>query len=144
MSESVQTKWLGHMAFESTIDQFVIPMDADEKSGGTNSGPRPKPMLLSALAGCTGMDVISILEKKKVIPASFDISVLGTMTEEHPKYYQKIHIIYKFTGDHFSGNEEILIKINRAIQLSREKYCGVSAMLQNSCEITHEVILADS
>ena len=144
MSEIIQTKWLDHMVFESTIDQFTIRMDADEKFGGTNIGPRPKPLVLSALAGCTGMDVISILEKKKVIPVSFDISISGTLSEEHPKYYKEIHIVYKLSGENFIDNEEILTKIKRAIQLSLDNYCGVSAMLKNSCEITVEVILFNS
>ena len=144
MTEIIQTRWLGHMAFESEIDQFSIRMDADENFGGRGMGPRPKPLVLSALAGCTGMDVISILEKKKVFPDSFDISVSGTLSEEHPKYYKKIHIVYKLSGVNFFDNKDILTKVKRAVELSRENYCGVTAMLKNSCEITDEVILADS
>ena len=144
MSETIQTKWLDHMVFESTIDQFKIRMDADEKFGGTNMGPRPKPLVLSALAGCTGMDVISILQKKKVIPDSFVISISGTLSEEHPKYYKKIHIVYELSGENFINNEEILIKVRRAVQLSRDNYCGISAMLKNSCEITDEIVLLNS
>ena len=144
MSETIQTKWLGKMLFESTIDQFKIRMDADENSGGTNTAPRPKPLVLSALAGCTGMDVISILEKKKVFPASFQISISGTQTDNYPKYYKQIHIAYKFTGKDFENNEEILTKVTRAVQLSRENYCGVSAMLRKSSEITDEIILVNS
>jgi putative redox protein len=90
------------------------------------------------------MDVISVLEKKKVFPDSFDISVSGTLSEEHPKYYKKIHIVYKLSGVNFFDNEDILTKVKRAVELSRENYCGVTAMLKNSCEITDEVILADS
>ncbi|MEI6900195.1 MAG: OsmC family protein [Bacteroidota bacterium] len=144
MTEIISTGWLGNMAFESTIDNYTFKMDASENFGGTGQGPRPKPMVLSALAGCTGMDVISILAKKKVIPKSFNIRISGTMNEENPRYYQKIHIVYELSGDGYSQNEEILTKVKRAVELSRESYCGVSAMLKKACDITDEVVLLDS
>jgi putative redox protein len=106
--------------------------------------PRPKPVVLSALAACTGMDVVSILGKKQVKFTAFRISVSGEVTEEFPKYYHKIHLVYLVTGPGFKDNEEIRIKVNRSVRLSRDHYCAVSAMLKNSCEITDEIILLDS
>ena len=144
MAEAIVTNWLSNMAFESTIGDFSITMDADESSGGNNLGPRPKPMVLSALAGCTGMDVISILKKKKVVPVSFKILISATQTDEHPRYYKTIHITYELTGINYCNNEDILQKVKRSVELSRENYCGVSAMLKKSCEITDEIILLDS
>jgi putative redox protein len=144
MNEIINTNWLGNMAFESQIDEHKFVMDAEEKFGGAHQGPRPKPMVLSALAGCTGMDIISILEKKKARPDAFHISIDGELTDSYPKYYKKIHIRYEFRGKDFENNPEVRMKVERAVQLSRENYCGVSAMLKGSCEITHEIILLNS
>jgi len=132
------------MAFESAIEEHRIIFDADEQFGGTHNGPRPKPAVLGALAGCTGMDVISILRKKQVIPDSFSISVTGELTEEHPKYYHKIHVVYLLAGKEFENNPDLLVKVERAVQLSSENYCGVSAMLKKSSVITHEIVLKNS
>ena len=144
MNEIIHTDWIGNMAFDSKIDDYQIHFDAGEQFGGTQNGPRPKPVVLSALAACTGMDVVSILGKKQVKFTAFRINVSGEVTEEFPKYYQKIHLVYLITGPGFKDNEEIRIKVNRSVRLSRDHYCAVSAMLQNSCEITDEIILQDS
>ncbi len=143
MNEIVITDWMGNMAFKTSIDEFEFQIDAEENFGGTHKGFRPKPMVLAALAGCTGMDIISILTKKKVLPSRFRVSVDGEITETHPKYYKKIHLVYEFAGKNFKDNAEIMAKIERAIQLSLEVYCGVSMMLKNSCEITHSVVTLD-
>jgi putative redox protein len=144
MIETVNTNWLGDMAFESAIDEHRIIFDADEQFGGKHKGSRPKPAVLGSLAACTGMDVISILNKKKVFPERFSISVTGELTEEHPKYYKKILLEYELTGKDFENNPDLLVKVERAVQLSSENYCGVSAMLKNSCEITHQIVLRNS
>jgi putative redox protein len=144
MNECINADWIGNMSFDSEIDGHLIHFDAEEKFGGTNRGPRPKPVVLSSLAACTGMDVVSILGKKQVKFTAFRISVSGEMSEEFPKYYQKIHLVYTIAGPGFKENEEIMVKVNRAVRLSRDTYCAVSAMLKNSCEITDEIILQDS
>ncbi len=141
MKETVVTTWMGDMAFESSIDGFGIKLDADRKAGGNGLGPRPKPLVLSALAGCTGMDVISILQKKKIIPSSFRILIDGDLTEEHPKIYKDIKIVFEITGPGYRDNEDIYQAAKRAVELSSEKYCGVSAMLRGICMITHEILL---
>jgi putative redox protein len=144
MAEVVETQWMGNMAFESRIDSYTFRMDSDESHGGTSQGPRPKPLVLSALAGCTGMDIVSILQKKKVVFDSFTISVSGELTETFPKYYKQIHIVFTMTGPGFENNADVLAKVERAVQLSHENYCAVSAMLKGSCEISHEIRLQNS
>jgi len=132
----VDVNWSGNMAFEAEVNGFKMALDADEKVGGTNTGPRPKPLILVALGGCTGMDVVSILGKMKVIPDYFNVEVSGEMTEEHPKYYNKIHIRYIFRG-----NDLPMEKLEKAVNLSQEKYCGVSEMLRKVAEITNEIVI---
>jgi putative redox protein len=144
MNEVIQAKWVGNMAFESEVDGYQLNFDADDQFGGTHRGYRPKPVVLSALAACTGMDVVSILGKKKVAFSTFKIKVTGDVSEEHPKYYKKIQLEYEITGPGFQDDEEIRTKVNRAVRLSRDQYCAVSAMLKNSCEITDEIILLNS
>lgn len=131
---TVITEWTGDMAFESQVNSHHVKMDADEKFGGKNTGPRPKPLLLSSLAGCTGMDVVSLLNKMRVNYQAFQIEVLGELTAEHPKYYHKIHIKYQF-----KGSDLPIPSLKKAIDLSQDKYCGVSAMLKKAADITYEI-----
>ena len=144
MEETVETNWIGNMVFESRVEEFTFKMDSDEIYGGTRQGPRPKRMLLGLLAGCTGMDIISILQKKRVIPDGLRISATGEVREEHPKYYRSIHIRFEFTGRDFAKDPQLKAKIERAVTLSEENYCAVSAMIRNTTRITHEIILQNS
>lgn len=144
MNEVVVTEWKGNMTFEAVIDGISVKMDADPQFGGIGFGARPKPMVLSSLAGCTGMDVISILTKKQVPVTHFQIHVNGELTETHPKYYKSIHVIFEVTGPGFEGDQSVFDKVQRAVKLSTENYCGVNAMLKNSCTITNEIILKNS
>jgi putative redox protein len=123
------------MVFETEVTGHKILLDADEKAGGEDKGPRPKPLLLSALAGCTGMDVIYILRKMRIEPSYFNVSVDGTLTEEHPKQYDKIHLVYEFKAE--DGLNEA--KVETAVGLSQEKYCGVSALLKKGARVTYEI-----
>jgi putative redox protein len=144
MNEIVHSDWVGNMSFDSDIDGYHLQYDAEEKFGGTGHGPRPKPVVLSTLAACTGMDVVSILGKKQVKFTSFRISADGEVSEEYPRFYRKIKLTYTLTGIGFKDNEDVMTKVNRAVRLSRDNYCAVSAMLRNSCEITDEIILLDT
>jgi putative redox protein len=134
----VNVNWTGDMAFDAEVNGFNIKLDAAEKVGGKNSGPRPKPLILVALGGCTGMDVVSILKKMRVEPDYFNVEVSGEMTEEHPKYYHKLHINYLFRGKDLP-----MAKLEKAVNLSQERYCGVSEMLKKAAEITHEIVIED-
>jgi putative redox protein len=136
MSNKINVTWSGEMAFEAEVNDFKIKIDAEEQVGGKNTGPSPKPLTLVSLGGCTGMDVISILAKMRVVPDYFNVEVIGHLTTEHPKYYNKIHIIYTFRG-----NDLPMDKLEKAISLSQERYCGVSEMLRKVAEITHEIIV---
>jgi putative redox protein len=136
MSNKINVTWSGEMAFEAEVNDFKIKLDADEQVGGKNTGPRPKPLTLVSLGGCTGMDVISILAKMRVVPDYFNVEVTGQLTTEHPKYYDKIHIIYTFRG-----NDLPMDKLEKAISLSQERYCGVSEMLRKVATLTHEIIV---
>lgn len=109
-----------------------VVMDTSEEVGGHNAGPRPMELLLMGLAGCTGMDVISILDKMKVSYNDFRIEIEADKAETHPKVYTKIHIKYRIWGD---VPED---KLKTAIDLSREKYCSAQAMLSKAAEITLE------
>jgi putative redox protein len=136
MKHKINSNWKNDMSFEAEVNGFRILLDADESVGGKGQGPRPKPLTLVSLAGCTGMDVISILKKMRVEPASLNIEVEGELTEEHPKYYHKIHIRYIFGGENLPAD-----KIEKAVNLSQERYCGVSAMLSKGARITHEIVM---
>ncbi|MBN2812804.1 MAG: OsmC family protein [Bacteroidales bacterium] len=136
MKDSINVKWTGGMAFEAELNEHKVLLDAGPEVGGNNAGPRPKPMLMVSLAGCTGMDVISILKKMKVEVSDFNVKVDATLTDEHPKYFTSIHMIYEFWGKELPED-----KIRRAIELSQEKYCGVSATLKKTVQLSYEIKL---
>lgn len=141
MTDTVVTNLTGNVAFESNIEGYTVKMDADPAFGGSGFGPRPKPLLLSALAGCAGIDVASIMRKKQVPFKSFSITTTGETTDTHPKYYKKIHVVFEITGENFEGDGPVYEKVSRAVHLSTESYCGVNAMLRLAAEITHEIRL---
>jgi putative redox protein len=137
--ESVTTKWLDKMAFETEVNGHKIIIDAEAGVGGEDRGPRPKLLMLSALGGCTAMDVISILKKMRVDPEGFNVTVEGDLTEEYPKHFFKMHVIYEFTGKDLP-----LDKLQKAVALSEEKYCGVSAVYKKAMGITSEIKVRES
>lgn len=110
-----------------------IVMDGPEEFGGSNAGTRPKELVLIALGGCTGSDVASILRKKKVNFKNFYINIEAEVAEEHPQVYTKINLEYVLEGKSINPED-----VERAIELSKTKYCSVSFMLKNSVEITHK------
>ncbi len=115
-----------------TDSNHWVMMDGPATFGGSDAAIRPKELLLLALGGCTGSDVISILEKKRVKITDFEINLSAEMQDEHPQVYTKIHIEYVFKGENLKPAD-----IERAIDLSQNKYCSVTAMLQKAVEITH-------
>ncbi|MFW6389231.1 MAG: OsmC family protein [Marinilabiliaceae bacterium] len=136
MKTSIDLKWTGNMAFETEMNGHKLIIDADPSVGGENKGVRPKPLMLVSLAGCTGMDVVSILKKMRVEVEDFNVRVEADMTEEHPKHYNKMKIIYSF-----KGNDLPREKIEKAVNLSEEKYCGVSAVYKQAMDISTEIRL---
>ena len=134
MKTEINLEWKDNMTFESEVNGHSIKIDAGEENGGNDAGPRPKPLMLVALAGCTGMDVVSILKKMRVQYDNLNISVEANLREEHPKYYDSMKVIYKF-----KGNDLPLDKLQRAVQLSEEQYCGVSALYKMAIPVTFEI-----
>lgn len=115
-----------------TDSNHWITVDGPENFGGSDAGIRPKELLLLSLAGCTASDVVSILQKKRVKLDDFEINISAEMTEEHPKVFTKIDLEYVFYGDNIAEKD-----VERAIELSETKYCGVTAMLEKALEINH-------
>jgi putative redox protein len=136
MRSKVDVKWTRDMVFEALVNDHIILLDADESAGGHEYGPRPKPLTLVALGGCTGMDVISILKKMKVEPEYFNVQVEGELTDDHPKVYHTITISYIFRGQNLERE-----KLEKAISLSQEKYCGVSAMLGKAAKLQYKIVI---
>ena len=135
MKHIVKTAWKGNMQFESEVNGHKIIIDTPTEMGGDDQGPRPKPLMLLALAGCTGIDVVAMLKKMRVEIESFDVDVEAELTEEPPTYYTRMHVVYAFTGKDLP-----LDKLEKAIELSREKYCGVSYMYKKAgMELTYEI-----
>ena len=135
MSSRVTTTWQENMVFETEVSGHKFLLDADESVGGENKGPKPMPLLLTALSGCTGMDVIYVLRKMRIIPTYFKVGVDASITEEYPKHYDKIHLVYEFNAK--DGLDEG--KVETAVRLSQEKYCGVNALLRKGAEVTYEI-----
>lgn len=130
---TVEVKWTKDLRFKAvTPDNAELIMDSSQDAEIMQTAVKPMEMLLIAVAGCTGMDTISILKKMKENVKDFTLSVFGERREEEPKIYTKIEIIYKFRGVNLSDD-----KIKRAIELSQNKYCSVSAMLKTSAEVTY-------
>jgi putative redox protein len=118
------------MSFDISQNGHNFIIDADEKVGGHDKGPRPKALLLSGLAGCTGMDVVSILKKMKVKDYSLTIEVEAEQEKEYPKPYKQITVYFRFTGKNLPVKN-----LKRAVELSETKYCGVSDMLRKAAEV---------
>jgi putative redox protein len=134
MTHSVETAWKGNMQFDALVSGHHVIMDAMPDAGGNDQGVRPKPLMLAALAGCTGMDVISILKKMKVEPDAFNIKVEADVTEDHPKHYIHMQVIYEFTGKNLPED-----KLKKAVDLSQEKYCGVSHAYKKAMPLSYEI-----
>ena len=119
------------LAGRSDSNHWVV-MDGSERFGGSNAGSSPKELLLMSLGGCTASDVIPILMKKRVPLQGFEIRLSGTIRDEHPQVFTDIHIEYVFFGIDLKPAD-----LERAIELSTTKYCAISAMLNESVNITH-------
>jgi len=130
---SILVKWQGGKAFEATSSTgHKVMMDASKEVGGEDRGARPMEMLLMGLGGCSGIDVIMMLEKGKQAVTDCQMEVTSERAEGIPAVYTKIHLHFKVTGTDL--NEK---KVQRAVALSAEKYCSVSKMLEKTAEMTH-------
>lgn len=142
MTEKIKTSWKGKMAFEWEVNGHNVIIDAKENVGGENKGPQPKTFMLASLGGCTAMDVISILKKMRVTEMieDFFVDVSGELTEEHPKHFISMHVDYIFVPK--NGEDLPMAKLEKAISLSEERYCGVSEVYRKAgIKMTSEIII---
>jgi putative redox protein len=135
----VRVKWDCAMLFRGcTPEATSIMMDAHPEHGGTNAGPTPMDTLLMALAGCTGMDVIAILKKMRAPVERFAINVHAERAADPPRVLTKIHLRYVASGQGLDAAQ-----VRRAVALSLDRYCSISAMLRNALALTHDVVVED-
>jgi len=136
-SNTVTTVWKENMLFESDNPSgHSVLIDTSSENGGENKGLGPKALMLSSLAGCSGLDVVSLLKKMRAEVADFKMVVHAELTEEHPKYYHKVAVEYHFYGSNLQED-----KIKKAVKLSIDQYCGVMEMFRQFAKVTTEVYL---
>lgn len=136
MYTKITSKWMGGMAFGTDIDGHKIIVDASDDNGGQDLGVRPKPLMLVALAGCTGMDVVSLLKKMRVDFDEFSVDVEGITSDEHPKKYIEMTVIYRVKGKNVDFE-----KVEKAVKLSEEKYCGVNAVYKEVIKMNYKIVI---
>ncbi len=138
MKRSIELNWLEDLVFEVDSEGHKIMIDADMENSGNPRGMRPKPLMMVSLAGCTAIDVVDILNKMRVTIEGLSIKVDGDIRDELPKDYLAMHVTYIF-----KGKDLPLDKLQRAVELSKDKYCGVSATLVRAIEMTYEIQVID-
>lgn len=138
MSTKTSTKWIGGIAFDAEVSGHHLIMDGTAEHGGKDSGPTPKPLLLVALSGCSGMDIVSILEKMRIADYQLRIDVDADSTSENPITYHTIRMHYFFQGQDLPPD-----KLIKAVNLSLERYCGVHAMLKQAANISAKIYIND-
>ncbi|MDX2062256.1 MAG: OsmC family protein [Bacteroidia bacterium] len=135
-THTVTAHWQSGMQFDVPMGTHTVTIDALAEFGGTNAGPNPKPLMLTSLAGCTGMDVASLLTKQRIPLSLLEIEVSAELTDEHPKVYRTVHLVYRASGEGLTHEQ-----LDKAVRLSQEKYCGVSAMFRQFATLTYELHL---
>lgn len=130
MSHKVRTTWKENMQFESTNPGGVLDIDAGVENGGQGKGYRPKALMLSALAGCSGLDVSMLIKKMRLQVEDFVIETEGFLTSEDPSVYHTVEVAYHFYGQNLDQE-----KLTKAVNLSIEKYCGVMKMFEAFCKV---------
>jgi putative redox protein len=132
--------WKNKLSFITTgLNGMTIPLTADTEAGGDNVGIEPMELVAIGLAGCTALDVISILQKKRQDVTAFEVQVHAARAVEFPKVFTNIVIEYIVTGHKVEP-----AAVERSIELSATKYCPVQAMLSNSCNIEHRYSIKDA
>lgn len=136
MKSSIECTWNEGMNFETKIGEYSIQIDAHESVGGSNKGPTPKPFMLAALAGCTSMDVVSLLRKMRQKFTWYNIKIEANLTDEHPKYYDIVTLVYEFKES--DGLDHT--KVEKAVTMSQEKYCGVAHMFSKFAKLDYKIV----
>ena len=132
MVNKVKTTWKGGMLFESTNPGGNLMINDGENPN--EQAYKPKALMLASLAGCSGLDVASLLKKMRAEVDEFTIDVEANLTDEHPKFYDKVTVIYNFYGSDFKKD-----KIEKSVKLSVDRYCGVMEMFRQFAEVTTEI-----
>lgn len=135
MKHQIESQWMGKMQFNALVNGHTIIMDAPERVGGEDQGTIPKPLVLTALSGCTGMDVIAILRKQGIQLEELNLKVSGEISKHPPIEYISVHILYELKGN--PADEQAA---KDAIMYSQEKICGVSHMLKRIMPVTWQII----
>ncbi|MFN0015537.1 MAG: OsmC family protein [Saprospiraceae bacterium] len=133
-SYSITTRHKGNMAFETEIGNHKVVMDTLPDIGGDDSGASPKKLLLGTLAACTGIDVVSLLNKMRAPFSDFEILTETDLTDEHPRVFKTIRITYRIRVA-----DEHREKVEKAVDMSLNKYCGISAMLNKNSPMEHQI-----
>lgn len=136
---SIKTIWKEKNTFETDVEGHNVVIDLSKDAGGDDAGPRPKKLLLVAAAGCSGLDVVEIVKKMRIEIKAFDIRIDAEVSDEHPKQYTSMHVIYEFEGENLPQE-----KIERACKLSFDNYCGVLATFKKAVPVTYEVVIKNS
>jgi putative redox protein len=132
--------WKQGLSFTGSAGSgFAVPMGTNIEYGGADDGFRPLELMLVSLAGCTGMDVISILQKKRQEVTAFQVNVHAERAQEHPRVFTSIMVEYLFQGDHLDH-----AAVERAVELSETKYCSARAMLAQVVPIQHVIHIEES
>jgi putative redox protein len=133
-------RWKNKLAFDGKADSnYTIPLDSSEEAGGENTGLRPLELLAIGLAGCTGMDVISILKKKRQDVTDFEVKVFAQRAESHPRVFTYILVEFIVTGHAIE-----LQAVERAVELSVTRYCSAQAMLIKAVPIEHKITMIEA
>ena len=135
MKHEIEAQWMGKMQFNALVNGHTIIMDAPERVGGEDNGPIPKPFVLTALSGCTGMDVIALLRKQGKELRDLNLKVSGEISKQPPIEYVSANIVYEMIG-----NAEDQRAAFDAVMTSQEKICGVSHMLKRIIPVTWQII----
>lgn len=133
--KSINSVYQGGMSFKTAINGHDIIIDLDKAGGGNDLGSSPKILMLVSLAGCTGLDVVSILNKMKVKFSDFAINIEAHQTEIDPKIYDEVAITYTI-----KVNKADEAKVEKAVGLSQDKYCGVSEMFRAFAKLSNKII----
>ena len=135
MTHEASVRWAGRMTFIGKAGtNHLVPMDTAPEFDGDSSATKPLELLLIALGGCTGMDIVPLFKKMRQDVTAVELNITAERSEEHPKVYTRIDLEYVVTGK--ALEEE---KVKRAIELSQEKYCSVSAMLKRACPVSYTI-----
>jgi putative redox protein len=134
-TNSIESVYKGGMNFTTLINGHSIIVDLDKAAGGNDEGTSPKILMLVSLAGCTGVDVVSILNKGRVKFSDFTINIDAHLTGEHPRIYDDVTITYNI-----KVNKSDEIKVEKAVILSQDKYCGVSEMFRAFAKLSHKIV----